>query len=386
MSIKRFSVTLAAALLLSACSMDSYHHSVELATLADPTQALDRLNYQNNHYRAQTQYEFDKDQAALTTLKKAFRHNVEAQWGTANSRYSQPKIYVKYTNNYRTRTIVDFSQGMITVETLETVNPKQHLKQAMEYVLLAPEAPNYTDFYTAYTSAIQGTPFLYHQVRDQDGKLIKWHWRAARYANHIIAKQFKQTQREQLKVSAVSFKLVAGHTKIRAQKYQSLIATYAKRHGVDKNLVKAIIKEESLFNAYAMSAGGRIGLMQISPEILGKDVFTRLKHYPFYPGEAYLFNSSNNLDIGAGYLKLLQTHNLKTIKDPTSRYYCTLASYIAGPQNMLQTFSKDKTDAVNIINGLSSYEVYQSLTTKQSLPEIKDYVYKVNSHYRKYSR
>jgi len=365
--------------------MSDYQHSVELASLNNTTQALERLSYQQPNYRAKTDKSYDKDNTALNTLQDNYRSQVASLWGDTNNALSSNYRYIKYTNDYRSRAIIDFKQGTVRVETLEQQNSLQYLKQAIEYTLLAPEQPLYTDFYTSYAAEIKGLPFLYQQVKDHDGKAVKWHWRATRYASYLIKHKRQQVTINGNNAHSVTFALANNHTQIRKQRYQTLINQTAQRYKIDKNIVTAMIQVDSLFNPYALSSSGRIGLMQISSSI-GQDVFHQQKKYPFKPQPNWLFNNNNNLDIGSSYLTLLDKQYLKEINNPKSRYYAMLASYIAGPQNMLQTFSKNKKEALIIINSLSSYEVYQSFTNTQSRADIKNYVSAVNRHFRQLSR
>lgn len=370
--------------ILAACSMSDYQHSVELAALNNNSQALERLAYQQPNYRAKTAQSNDKDNTALNTIQTDYRSEVTNLWGDSNNAFSSNYRYIKYTNDYRSRAIIDFKQGSVRVETLEQQNSQQYLKQAIEYTLLAPQQPKYTDFYNSYTSEIKGTPFLYQQVKDNDGKTMKWHWRASRYANYLIKHKRKQVIVNGNQITSVSFALTSNHTQIRQLRYQAQIAQAASHYKIDKNVITAMIQVDSLFNPYALNSNGRIGLMQISSSI-GEDVFRQQKQYPFKPQPNWLFNNTNNLDIGVSYLALLDKQYLKEIKNPRSRYYAMLASYIAGPQNMLQTFSKNKKEAFSIINDLSSYEVYQSFTNAQARRDIKNYVSTVNSHFRRLS-
>ena len=141
--------------------MSNYQHSVELASLNNTSQALERLSYQQPNYRAKTERSNEKDNTALKTLKDNYYQNVTGIWGDTELSFSSNYRYIKYTNNYRSRSIIDFQQGSVRVETLTQPNSQQYLKQAIEYTLLAPEQPKYTDFYTSYSSEIKGKPFLY---------------------------------------------------------------------------------------------------------------------------------------------------------------------------------------------------------------------------------
>ncbi|HLW52471.1 MAG TPA: lytic transglycosylase domain-containing protein [Candidatus Angelobacter sp.] len=122
------------------------------------------------------------------------------------------------------------------------------------------------------------------------------------------------------------------------QTVDSAIDAAAQRHGVDPNLVRAVVKVESNFNPHAVSRKGAMGLMQLMP----------------YTAKSLkvdnAFDPDQNVDAGVRHLKsLLENYN--------GNLELSLAAYNAG------------SGAVNRSRGVPKYR------------ETRDYVKKITDLY-----
>ena len=135
--------------------------------------------------------QFQKDTAALDALIDSFSGNIEKRWGRKEIKFAGKSNYVKYIDNYLSRSEVNFSKGTIIIETVSPTDPKGHLKNAIITTLLTPDDPANVDLFSSKNIKLEGEPFLYKQVVDQDNKPIQWSWRANRFADYLIANKLK---------------------------------------------------------------------------------------------------------------------------------------------------------------------------------------------------
>ncbi|MBZ5525842.1 MAG: lytic transglycosylase domain-containing protein [Acidobacteriia bacterium] len=125
---------------------------------------------------------------------------------------------------------------------------------------------------------------------------------------------------------------------ISAEAVDDAVESAARRHGVDPNLVRALIKVESNFNPHAVSRKGAVGLMQLMPHTARSLNVTNA------------FDPNQNVDAGVRHLKsLLENYN--------GNLELSLAAYNAG------------SGAVNRSGGVPPYR------------ETRDYVKKITGLY-----
>ena len=302
-------------------------------------------------------------------------------WGEENVKIPKKKEYVKYMQNYKSRALVDFDKGLITVETLDSNNSKDSLRNAIVTTLLLPDDPRSADLFGAKKIKLGETPYLLGEVKDDQNKIIRYSWRATRYANILLDKSYKTKNitkdKKSVKVHYVTFDMVKDHADVRVAKFRGHVQKYAKKYNISENLVYAIMKTESNFNQYAVSGAGAFGLMQIVPTSAGRDAYKFVKGSSLTPSKSYLFNAQNNIELGVAYIHILGERYLPGINNPISKEYCVISAYNTGSGNVLKTFNRDRTKAKEDINSKSAAVVYNKLRNDLPYEETRRYLKKV---------
>ncbi|ELY4321636.1 membrane-bound lytic murein transglycosylase MltC [Cronobacter turicensis] len=327
-----------------------------------------------------------KDTNGFDILMGQFAHNIENIWGFNEVLIAGPKDYVKYTDQYQTRSHINFDDGTITVETIAGTEPAARLRQAIITTLLMGDDPGSIDLYSDVNDIqISREPFLYGQVVDNTGQPIRWEGRASKFADYLLQTRLKSRSNGLRIIYSVTINLVPNHLDKRAHKYIGMVRQASRKYGVDESLILAIMQTESSFNPYAVSHADALGLMQVVQHSAGKDVFRSQGKWGT-PSRSYLFDPQSNIDTGTAYLAMLDNVYLGGIANPTSRRYAVITAYNGGAGSVLRVFSNDKDRAVNIINQLSPGDVYETLTSRHPSAESRRYLYKVNTAQKMYRR
>jgi hypothetical protein len=104
---------------------------------------------------------------------------------------------------------------------------------------------------------------------------------------------------------------------VKRQDLERVIEKYARQHGVDQDLVWAVIRQESGFNPRAVSPKGAMGLMQLMPGTAAM------------LGVADAFDVEQNLAGGVKYLE-------RCLNQFNQDVPLALAAYNAGPDNVVK--------------------------------------------------
>ena len=306
--------------------------------------------------------------------------NVNRTWGKKETKIPTRSTYVKYTQNYMSRAVVDFDAGRITVETLDAKDPKASLKNAIVTTLLTPNDPRSVDLYsdTAVKLSSDRAPYLKGLVLDQRGREIGTPAEAEAFADGLTpTTRTVSTDAGAKQALFVEIAMVANFANKQAEKFRPAVAKAASQYKVSQSLVFAIIRTESNFNPFAVSSAPAYGLMQLVPTSGGREAHRRARGADGIPTKEELFDASNNIEFGTAYLNVLLFRQLEMVGNPVSREYCVISAYNTGPSNVLRTFNRNQADAVNEINRLEPSAVYERLRAGLPYAETRDYLVKV---------
>jgi membrane-bound lytic murein transglycosylase C len=309
--------------------------------------------------------------------------DIKKKWGQKEVKVADRTVYVKYTQNYRNRAVVDFDHGNVTVETLDDKDPQGSLRNTIVTTLLTTNDPQAVDLFSDkdVTLATGRQPYLQGLVQDQEGNSVRTREQAERFADYLVQNQSRtrtvQGDEGDKTARSVKVPMIQNFQSKKAEKYSAFVSRFSEQYQVSPSLVYAIIRTESNFNPFAVSSAPAYGLMQLVPTSGGRAAYKRVKGTDETPSSEYLFDPEHNIELGTAYLSVLSHNELEGVSNQQSRDYCVIAAYNTGPGNLLRTFSKKKTAALTEINGLEPVGVYDRLRASLPYEETRQYLGKV---------
>lgn len=361
---------------------------------------------------AQTQ-EWDSFVSEIRAEHDAFIADLERYWGNETESSDRSK-WVEYAKNRRIKRTVDFEKNQIRISVLGTPAPEemqrivnQQLQAALEtrsdqanqeYPIVArmqeaasapklPPVPVVAELKelsgqkTAPKAAVALAKKAKIDVVEIKPAPAKKKATAPSKPKRNSTAPAPVPAPKETKVTVAVIDLSESWPVRRARKYSDAVTRFAAEMDIPRSLAFAIMYTESSFNPVAVSPIPAYGLMQVVPGSAGRDV-TKLhfgKERLLSPD--YLFTADKNIEVGIGYLNILDKRYLRKITDPLSRKYCTIAAYNTGAGNVAKAFTGklNISRASKIINEMSPDEVYNTLRTKLPYEETRKYIKKVTA-------
>jgi len=336
-------------------------------------------------------------EANLVELRRKFaqavallRTNVQKHWGQRDTRVASRTVYVKYTQGYASRVITDFDHGFITIETVDTNDPRGSLRTAIVAALLTSNDPATVDLFTDKDVVLEPArqPYLYGLVHDNHGHTIRTRAQAEQFAAFLVEHrlQMRVIKADEGSQTAhfVKLYMVKNFEAKNAEHYRASVERYSAEYHVSPSLVFAIMRTESNFNPFAVSGAPAYGLMQLVPTSGGRAAYKRVQGVDQAPSPEYLFDPEHNIELGTAYLSVLSNDEFQAVQNSNSRDYLVIAAYNTGAHNVTRTFAPDKAAAFAQINSLDAAAVFERLRTDLPFEETRVYVVKVTGYRRQF--
>lgn len=341
-----------------------------------------------------------------------YKKEIKETWN--DDKISGKKEWIQYSDNMKNRRIVDFEKEEITIEA---VVDEKISKEEMEKLFMI-EFGNLvlTDTQTAYKndklmqnidkrlekelntvqekSKPDKKPILadiyLNKESDKDLTLsqadVQKTLEIAKTEVSKVEVKEKKANEKGKKIISINIPMPSDAILKKAKGFKKDVLKFSKVEKVDASLVYAIIHSESSFNPMARSHIPAYGLMQIVPQSAGRDVSKKLYGEDKVFTPKFLYDSSNNIKAGSAYLNILYYRYLKSIENPKSRLYCTIAAYNTGAGNVAKAFTgkTNINEASKTINKMTPEQVYDKLIKNLPYDETKNYLKKVSERVTMY--
>lgn len=162
-----------------------------------------------------------------------------------------------------------------------------------------------------------------------------------------------------------------------ARAYRGLVDSFARRYGLNTDLVLAIIHSESNFTPTLVSPKSAMGLMQLLPSTASDEVHRFLYGTRGRVSFEQLAVPEINIRYGTAYLHILASRYFANVRDRHVREACIIAAYNMGPNGFLKLYGPTQELAVARINSMSSDEFHADLPRRLPHNETRFYVEKV---------
>ncbi len=313
--------------------------------------------------------EWDKVEAQQKRELEELKRRINLLWGEAGMT-STKKDWVDYDKNLSVRNHVDFKNGTMEIEALVPLNESDPYKRAKKLISGKVES-------SFMTKELEERSILANQLKTARGlyvtnKNLKNYIQSdiMPKINTVPTSIIGKDGKRRLRFSA-RLPLVPDHLRIRAEKYREPVQVNAARFSLKPQLIMAVIHTESYFNPVARSNAGAYGLMQLIPRYAGREAFQFVFKEDRIITPRYLYQPTNNINLGSAYLHLLYNKHLADIQGKDKRLFLAICSYNWGP-----TAIRKKIIKRHQLSFMPSENLYRLLRAKTP-KETSDYLKRV---------
>lgn len=375
--------------------------------VAGTASEFEAYRQQQNQGAAAAKDEFETYKQKLLTAFAQYKKQTGKVWGDKNNVLPQANNWVSFQGDLAHRSVVDFEQGIISVEIAlpaqQTISASEARRQIEATILKAlnqgADNRSMIEISQQPVAVSSGPAVLTGLIANAQGDAVN----QQDYAN-IAAQTAASASTTNIRgndgvnrvVYHTQLQLVPDHIRKRAVVFQDDVNAQSQRQNLPPALVFAVMETESYFNPVAKSSAPAFGLMQLVPTSGAREAYRYVYNQDKVVSDTYLYDAKNNIELGSAYLNRLYYVQLVGIENPQSRMWASIAAYNTGPSNVLRAFAgkytktqhgsydKWKQGAYKQINGMTADQMYNHLRSNLPYPETREYIKKVGERIGKY--
>ena len=289
------------------------------------------------------------------------------------------KEWVDYSDQYATRSYVNFENGDMVLATMVKTSEtriselsRERLRRQLSKVLSSNNQ--------------SGRAILAGQIADSRGQEVTKRT-LDRYLDQEVFPRLKRDPQPvvgkdgvpRYKLS-VPIKMIPNHTMVRARPYIPEVTRQSQRFRLRPELVMAVIHTESYFDPLARSHVPAYGLMQLVPIYGGREAYRYVYGRDRVLPANYLYQPTNNIELGTAYLNLLIYKHFARETNPAKNLYLSICGYNWGPTSIQRKIIRRYSTS-----NMTPEQLYMVL--RQRTPhETRDYLQRVTQRMGMYQR
>jgi membrane-bound lytic murein transglycosylase C len=346
---------------------------------------LDQMDRAFEETFQKTDKAFDK---AMREGAKEIDQELAKIW-TDGQRLPEPKVWVGYSEDKKSRITVDYETGSVSLESFD--KSQDDLFREFQDVLGA-DQDQLDERDRLKQKLIEKTrPFLKREddfEENQPRKTKRKTWRRSPELARLIKARTRPTFKKRIIENKdknprtyvrLSIPLRKDRDTLSAQSLIGPVHDMAQKYNLSASLIFSMIKNESAFNPRARSHANALGLMQLVPTSGGKEAYSYIKGRELTPGPDVLYDPEQNIELGTTYLHLLNSRYFGKVRNHQTRQYLIIAAYNTGAGNVAKAFTgKMKLrPAIQKINSMTPDQVYAHLIKHLPYEETRTYLSRI---------